>query len=579
MSTLQISKDLSLPLEAAEKVFAILAKRGSGKTYTGKVMAEEMVNAGAQVCVIDPLGVWWGLRTSLDGQNEGLPIAVLGGSHADLPLTREMGKAVARFVAESRTSVILDLSEFDPNVAVAFIADFTSELYRANREPLHLFIDEADEFLPQTAPSKEAHRCLVAMNRAFRRGRQRGINGTFMTQRPAVLSKDILNQIDILMPMRFSGPQDFKAIEGWVDRYASAEQKKALRESLPSLPVGTAWVYSPTDPEIFKKVQIRTLKTFDSSASPKIGKSIAQPDVVAAIDLSSLKKALDESLAQAEANDVKALQTKVAKLQKELAQKAQQKAEVKIERIEVPVIEDAKIDELKALADSMMAQARDLIDCAEQIMATIARAQVPVAAVPPQKPANGIKGAVVVSKTIPPKVRRVDFESGDDEEFTLIAGEEKILYAVASRYPMKFTRAQIGELSGYSYKGGTFSNYFGRLKKYDLLVEENGEVQATMMGLALAAVDAPAPPTTHQEMMAMWRNALQHGPAKMLEALAGQYPNYLDREYLGELSGYTASGGTFSNYLGMLRRNGLIEENRNRGVRAASMLFPELEPA
>jgi len=32
---------VQLPISAATKTFAILAKRGAGKTYTGAVMAEE----------------------------------------------------------------------------------------------------------------------------------------------------------------------------------------------------------------------------------------------------------------------------------------------------------------------------------------------------------------------------------------------------------------------------------------------------------------------------------------------------------------------------------------------------------
>jgi hypothetical protein len=45
---LNLAEGLSLPLDAVTETFAILAKRGVGKTYTGAVLAEEMVGAGAQ---------------------------------------------------------------------------------------------------------------------------------------------------------------------------------------------------------------------------------------------------------------------------------------------------------------------------------------------------------------------------------------------------------------------------------------------------------------------------------------------------------------------------------------------------
>jgi uncharacterized protein len=56
--TLQISRELSLPAEAVSETFAILAKRGAGKTYTAAVLVEELLKAGLQVVVVDPVGVW-----------------------------------------------------------------------------------------------------------------------------------------------------------------------------------------------------------------------------------------------------------------------------------------------------------------------------------------------------------------------------------------------------------------------------------------------------------------------------------------------------------------------------------------
>ena len=77
--SLVISKELSLPAEAVTETFAILAKRGAGKTYTAAVTVEEMLKASLQVLVVDPVGVWWGLGSSADGQHEGLPIVIMGG--------------------------------------------------------------------------------------------------------------------------------------------------------------------------------------------------------------------------------------------------------------------------------------------------------------------------------------------------------------------------------------------------------------------------------------------------------------------------------------------------------------------
>lgn len=70
----------------------------------------------------------------------------------------------------------------------------------------------------------------------------------------------------------------------------------------------------------------------------------------------------------------------------------------------------------------------------------------------------------------------------------------------------------------------------------------------------------------------MWERALKNGEWRMLQALVTVYPKALGREDLGEQTWYTASGGTCGTYLGTLRRNGLIEVNREQ-VRASATLF------
>ena len=56
--TLRLSRELSLPTEAVSETLAILAKPGAGKTYTAAVLVEELLKAGLQVVVVDPVGVW-----------------------------------------------------------------------------------------------------------------------------------------------------------------------------------------------------------------------------------------------------------------------------------------------------------------------------------------------------------------------------------------------------------------------------------------------------------------------------------------------------------------------------------------
>jgi len=55
---LSIGVGLELPEEAVTETFAILGKRGVGKTTTARVLTEELLEVGLPVLILDPTGVW-----------------------------------------------------------------------------------------------------------------------------------------------------------------------------------------------------------------------------------------------------------------------------------------------------------------------------------------------------------------------------------------------------------------------------------------------------------------------------------------------------------------------------------------
>src|SRR6516225_2443451 len=64
---------VSLSAEALDDRIAIVGTAGSGKTYAAKGFVERLLESGARVTIVDPLGVWWGLRASADGTS-GYPV-------------------------------------------------------------------------------------------------------------------------------------------------------------------------------------------------------------------------------------------------------------------------------------------------------------------------------------------------------------------------------------------------------------------------------------------------------------------------------------------------------------------------
>jgi len=598
---LHLAEGLDIPLEAATQTFAILAKRGVGKTHTAVVLVEEMLKAAIQVIVLDPLDVWWGLRSSADGQHQGLPIVVLGGSHADLPLEATAGSLIADLVVEGDLSVVLSLRHLSKSDQRRFVTDFCERLYHrkgeaAHRQPLHLVIDEADSYVPQRVFAGQ-ERMVGAVDDLVRRGRVSGIGVTLISQRASVVNKDVLTQIEVLIALRTVSPQDRKAMESWIEAHDAYNQRVDFMNSLASLPIGTAWVWSPGWLEIFVKVQIRKRETFDSSATPKVGGTLVTPRTLAQVDLAQLRERLAATIEKQKADDPRELRRRIASLEKELqsrvvATSTPAPPEVRIERVEVevpkPVFEPGQLESLSEAVERLAEVGNALVALAGGIGASVEAARrlsvaTPTPA-PTSRPASTPAPAQAPAAHRQPKPapallqNSADVSSNDgiQPSFHLKAGERKILEVLARRYPLKMTRAQIGTLSGFTTSGGTFQTYFGTLKRVGFVVAEGpgvGEFVITQSGLDYLGQSVPTGPRTTDELQAMWRGSLRAGEARMLDELIRVYPDGLNRVALGDRAGYTSSGGTFSTYLGTLRRNGLVAVAGDGLVTASPTLF------
>lgn len=180
----------AIPAAALAHHIAILGKTGSGKTYTAKGIVEKLLADGARVCVVDPTGAWWGLKSSHTGKSGGFPVVVFGGSHPDLPLGGAHGKALAEVVGGSSTPAVIDTSQLTVGERTQFFTDFASELLRKNRGPLHLVIDEAHLFAPQSggrgSGDIKSNQLLHAANNLVSLGRSRGLRIILITQRPYI---------------------------------------------------------------------------------------------------------------------------------------------------------------------------------------------------------------------------------------------------------------------------------------------------------------------------------------------------------------------------------------------------------
>jgi hypothetical protein len=287
--TLVVGENVGLParLYVTCKA-AILAKSGAGKTSAAIVVAEEMARLELPFVVLDPMGVWWGLRAPADPELQGWPVLVLGGDHGDIPIGTTQGAKIADLVVKRYPlSTVVDMSNMTPEEQHIFVADFASTLYARNRRPLHLFIDEADEFAPQKPEGQAQKTVLGVIDRLVRRGRLRGIGTTLITQRSAVLHKNVLSQTDMLIAMCSVSPPDLRAIHDWLERSVTSHERNECLRSLPTLPVGGAYILASGRLNIFKQIRFRKKETFDASATPDFEDedSVSEPEMVEVPDL------------------------------------------------------------------------------------------------------------------------------------------------------------------------------------------------------------------------------------------------------------------------------------------------------
>lgn len=534
---LKLSPTLSMPSDAVTRTFGILATRGAGKSNTAVVMAEEMYEAGLPFVVIDPEGSWWGLRASEDGKSPGLPIPILGGRHGDIPLEREGGRLVADLVVDNRMSCILDLDSFESERARKhFLLDFAVQLYKRNADPLHLFLEEADDYIPQK-PMKEEAQLLRAWENIVRRGRKRGLGMTMITQRSAVINKNVLTQIETLIVMRTTSPQDRKAILAWVDYHG---QSREILESLPSLEDGEAWIWSPQWLKKVVRTQIRLRETYDSAATPK-QMSKRPVATLADVDLAAFQKRMTATIERAKAEDPKELKHEIAKLRAQLA-KVPVAAEPVIRVIEKPILSNEQLKSLREMSSKMNAAIEGIISAANGNFSV------------PLLPAR--------LKTMPV----MPLQRPSTESLSVRRGERKILIALA-QHPDGCTKEQITVLTGY--KRSSRDTYLQRLTFNGYVDRFNGRLVCTYAGRdALGDDFEPLP--VGEALRVYWMQKLPAGEKAILELLIGHYPNSVDKEVLSETTGYQRSSR--DTYLQRLSARELITRKHGH-IYASEQLF------
>ena len=571
----------------------MLGKTGAGKSSVLRYLVEHLLANQKRVCIVDPKGDHWGLKSSADGKSEGYPVIAFGDfkeeSAQDVPINDQSGKHVAELIASGNRPCIIGFRGWMPGAMTKFWIDFASALFNANSGELYLVGDEFHNFAPKgKIMDPQAGKCLHWSNRLLSEGRGLGIVCLIASQRPQKVHNDTLTSCESLIAMRVIHKADRDAVKAWIDGCGDGSHGSDVLNSLANLARGEAWVWSPEIKFGPERIKFPMFKTFDSFAPPQLQNRISKKSW-ADVDLDEVKGKLAAVIEEHKANDPKELKKANADLQRQLreaesAKPSPAKTETKTvekhvvtmkqiaaaervaEKLDVTVV---KIGALNAELQSRIADAKALADeasvASKAINAAVATAKNPdrpVASV--FHNANARASAARIIQTPRPRAEA----SGNGDSTIGNSGLRRILIALAQRNGL--TNGQIGVRANLSSTTGTFSTYMSKARSNGWITDQGEQRLITDEGIAALGSYTPLP--TGQDLLRHWLSHLgSSGAARILSALAEAYPNTLTNEEIGAAANLEPTTGTFSTYMSKLRTLELIE---GRGqVKASDELF------
>lgn len=164
------------------------------------------------------------------------------------------------------------------------------------------------------------------------------------------------------------------------------------------------------------------------------------------------------------------------------------------------------------------------------------------------------------------QVARAAARHMEDDGSPLPKGEKAVLAAIA-QYPNGVTRQQLTVLTGY--KKTSRDTYIGRLKERGYIDVGSSVIVATEAGIAALGSDYE-PPLTGEARREKYLKELPAGESKILEIATADYPAWIPRDTVSELTGYKKTSR--DTYIGRLRARELIEVGPE-GIRASEDLF------
>lgn len=556
---------------------ALLGIRGSGKTWTAKGIAEQLLEHGVPIIVFDPIGVWRHLKVPAVKGGKGYPVVVAGGKGADLPLTPASAQEIVRAAMRENIPLVIDL--YDKALSKAdwrriVQACFRTLLYE-NEGMRHIFLEEAAEYCPQKVQDGETY---AEVEKLVRMGGNASLGITLINQRAQEVNKAVLDLCENLVLMRQTGAHAIDSIEKWVDKL-SPDFAKKISLSMPKMQTGEAWVFSSSAeyPLFTRSGAIRTYHPDRKHPEAKVA--------AAATDTSSFVEAMQRALPaiaeQLQANDPKKLKAEIARLTAlnvELGKAnaglqtntTQASTEVYRQRIAALEENDALlrrwIKTLEDRHDSIRPLIGDLDDARAKI-GEIIREPFPILPDAPLKLSAPVRAVVThrAAALRTPAAATPAPRSRSNGSAELGKGERAVLLAIA-QHPDGCDRTQIAVLTGYKESS---RKLFAQILRRHGFITDGWPAKATVAGIA-ALGDEYEPLPTGEALREHWLARLGGGERVMFDALCRAYPDGLSAAELESAGDYKASSRKL--YMQLLKARKLVEKRAGKMV-ASGMLF------
>lgn len=356
-------------------------KSGSGKSNTGSVIVEELLDRSHSLMIVDTDGEYWGLKEEFEILHVGAT------EECDLQVSSEHAPKLAELALDQHVPIVLDVSGYvDTDEADALVRETAQELFAREQQqmqPFLLLVEEIHEFIPEGSLD-ETGKVLI---RIAKRGRKRGLGIAGFSQRPANVKKDFITQADLLVWHRLTWKNDTKVVKDVVGNdYA---------DEIDDLADGEAFVQADWSEADVERVQFRRKRTFDAGATPGLDdierpelKSIDEDLVDELNEISEQHDRRQDRIAELEAT-VEEKEDRIAELEDELedardlqrlgeafVDAAQSSGEAGLEAEQQELLEEKnetisdlreRVDDLEATVDELEAERDELADEVERL--------------------------------------------------------------------------------------------------------------------------------------------------------------------------------------------------------------------